>query len=496
MEKIIKSDNRNIFTALLLLAAVKIGLHMSLYGDFSFFGDEYLFISCGQRLSLGYMDHPPFVSLLARFLELFKGANLFWFRLFPAVVGGVTLFFVGVLTRIFGGSFRAVCFSAFFYLTTPVLLRVHTKLSIAVLEQFALILFFCLLAQIVKQKKMKLFMGLFLVAAFSFWIKYSIIFWLAIFFLCLLFIKDYRFFLKSGYFYYGCGLFVLLVLPNVWWQMSFDFPIFDLFRSIKLLTSESVTYLSFLGGQIVYLHPFVFLISVFGLVYFFRSEEQVFIYRIFAYMSLGVFVFLFLQKAKVYYTTALFLPLIAGGSLYLDKLLIGPRKSFVVYLLCVFLFLTSVPFALPIFPVSASLDKYDKFLPFKDMKYDYLNRQSWEKLVLSVEAVYQSLNLSEQKDAYVFCAYATAAAALEYHLENKIYNPVISSHNDFYFWYDGKCTGNIIIAVGWPYKKLKEIFSEVELVPQAESRHFKQPEIYLCRNSKYSFNEVFKSLKH
>lgn len=497
MKAFIKTKGDNIIlAALFILAAVKVILHMVFYEKFAFFGDEYLFIACGRRLSFGYMDHPPIVPLIARILMLLNCPPLFAFRLIPALIGGATLFFVGIFTRIIGGTVRAVCFAALFYLATPVLLRVHTKLSIAVFEQFALILFFCILAVIIKCKKTKMLIGLFLVAACAFLIKYSLVFWLVSFLLCVLLIKDYRFVMKNTYFYLGTVVFFGLIAPNIWWQIRFGFPIFELFKSIKLLTAGALTYLSFIAGQIIYLHPVVFLISLLGFVYFSNPKSRGYCYRIFAYMSLGVFVFLFSQKAKVYYTTALFLPLMAGGSVYLDRLITSKKKTFITYLLLIFLFLTSVPFALPFWSLSDVLARYDKILPFRDMKYDYLNRESWEKLVISVEDVYAQLNPREQKDAYIFCAYATSAAVLQYHLESKIKNSVISSHNDFYRWYNGKCTGKVVIAVGWPYAQLMQIFKEVEIVKQAESRHFNQPSLYLCRDIKYSFNEVFKSLKH
>lgn len=497
----LSNDRRKILYGVMVIAFIKVLLSLLWYDRYGLFGDEYIYIASGKRLSMGYMDHPPIVPFLATIASAIQHNSFFVLRFIAALAGGCTVILLAAFTFLIGGTRRAVILSALLYLSTPVFLRGHTKFVIEIFEHLGILMFFCVLACFLKYRKPWLLIALWVVAAIAFLIKYSMLFWLAMFFVCIICFKDYRGLWKNKCFFLGAVYFLLLITPNIWWQYTYNFPILRLFERINSLLSESMTYFSFVLGQIVYIHPFGVVIALCGLVYFVSCKSKGYSYRIFAYMSVGVFLFLFFQKAKVYYTSAVFLPLISGGAIYIDQLLVSQIKKQIAYIALGIMFFSSVFLALPVIPfeLHIKLTEYffpDNIVPLKYIANDYKDRKFWEGIVVDVSNVYQQLTEEEKKETYIFCSYYTVAAALEYYLEKYNLPPVISAHNDYILWYDGRCKGNNIISVGWSKKHLQDTYEVIEEVPQTQNRFFNNPEIYLCKNRKKEFNVLFKKLSY
>jgi 4-amino-4-deoxy-L-arabinose transferase-like glycosyltransferase len=73
----------------LLLAAVKLALHLATTGLFGygFFIDELYYLACSEHLSWGFVDMPPLFPAITALMRALLGDSLFAVRLLPALSG-------------------------------------------------------------------------------------------------------------------------------------------------------------------------------------------------------------------------------------------------------------------------------------------------------------------------------------------------------------------------------------------------------------------------
>src|SRR5688572_14999235 len=90
--------------------------HLVTAHRYGVFRDELYYVACGAHLDFGYVDHPPFVALVARLAHALFGTSLLGLRLLPALAGAATAWTAARLARELGGgryaqSLAAICVS-------------------------------------------------------------------------------------------------------------------------------------------------------------------------------------------------------------------------------------------------------------------------------------------------------------------------------------------------------------------------------------------------
>src|SRR5262245_49396891 len=87
-----------------VLPLVLLAFHLSTALRYGIFRDELYYVACGRHLGFGYVDHPPFVALVARVATALFGTSLLGLRLFPALAGAATSLVAALLARELGGG--------------------------------------------------------------------------------------------------------------------------------------------------------------------------------------------------------------------------------------------------------------------------------------------------------------------------------------------------------------------------------------------------------
>lgn len=184
--------------------------------------DEFLYLAEGQHLSWGYMGSPPFLSWLSAISDLL-GGGFFWIKFWPAMFGAMTYVLVGRMVLLFGGG-RPALLLAFLPFIFGVFLRVHFML----LPDFAGVYFETLmvygLVRTIRTGKMGglYLMGLgfglgvlsqYTVLLFSAWLSIGLL------------LSPGRKVLKNPHFYFAFLIGVLLLIPNLIWQVLHDWPL-------------------------------------------------------------------------------------------------------------------------------------------------------------------------------------------------------------------------------------------------------------------------------
>src|SRR5688572_6385855 len=77
--------------------------HLVTATRYGVFRDELYYVACGAHLDFGYVDHPPFVALVARLATELFGHSLVGLRLFAALGGAGTAWAAAGLARELGG---------------------------------------------------------------------------------------------------------------------------------------------------------------------------------------------------------------------------------------------------------------------------------------------------------------------------------------------------------------------------------------------------------
>src|SRR5215212_1073702 len=93
-------------TAVVLLAAVKLALHLAtnIFGPYGIHRDELLYLAMGRHLQLWRMDFPPLIALLAEGQRAAFGDSLLSIRLAAAVAGALVLVLAALIARELGGG--------------------------------------------------------------------------------------------------------------------------------------------------------------------------------------------------------------------------------------------------------------------------------------------------------------------------------------------------------------------------------------------------------
>jgi 4-amino-4-deoxy-L-arabinose transferase-like glycosyltransferase len=108
---------------LLLLAALKLAIHLPAIAHYGYFRDELYYIACAKHLAWGYVDQPPLsIALLAAVRGLF-GDSLIAIRLLPLLAGVATVVLAGRLARELGGGRYALGLAALAVLLVRILRR-------------------------------------------------------------------------------------------------------------------------------------------------------------------------------------------------------------------------------------------------------------------------------------------------------------------------------------------------------------------------------------
>jgi hypothetical protein len=127
------------------LAGLKLLLHLATHHRYGYERDELYFIACAKRLAWGYVDHPPFVPVIARLSGAVFDDSLLGLRLFPVLALTAALLLTGLMAHRLGGGRFAQGLAALAFLIAPIYLRFGTFLNIPSFEvlYWSLLAFLC-----------------------------------------------------------------------------------------------------------------------------------------------------------------------------------------------------------------------------------------------------------------------------------------------------------------------------------------------------------------
>ena len=506
-------------------AVFKILLHLPFLHRFGIHHDELYFLACGRHLSLGYVDHPPFVPLIARLAEELAGGGPFLLQAMrlPAVLAGAASLAMMLLLvqRLGGGSF-AQWLAGLATLAAPVFLRMNQMLNIPSFEPLvwlgvAHILVTLLLLQpsesaaklstsrLVSAPGLWLAIGA--LCGVGLWIKHSTLF-LGFGLAVAIVATPHRRHLRTPWPWLGGALALLLVSPQLAWQAANGWPTVEFLSRLNDGVMASISKLQFALGQLLYFNPVTAVVWIAGLVVCFRRPADS-VERFLGWIWIGVFGLLFLIDSKIYYTAPAYPAIFAIGAVAWERWTRAwsPKRRWLRPVLLVNLllgFVLMVPLSLPILSID-STERFIRGISFGafdnvyELTADLRGQFGWQERTEGVARVWNALDDEEREKAVLLGDWYGPAGAIDLYGPELGLPAAYSTHLSYHLWRTPPADTEIFVVAGENPDDLREFFEDVEVaetvdVPEGNPWDRNFP-ISIARRPKVNVEEVWPALR-
>lgn len=491
------------------LAAVKVAVHLASTPGYGIFRDEYYYLACARHLAWGYVDHPPLsIALLALLTGLF-GDSVWTLRIPMALLGALTVVLTGLIARRLGGGLFAVALAGLAALVAPTLLGMSAFYSMNSLDLFFWACAVYVLAGILREDRPQGWLLFGLIAGLGLMNKFSMAF-LGFGVVAGLLLTPHRKHFLDWHLYAGGAIAVVLYLPNLWWQVTHDFAMFEFMRNASSFKNAPISPLQFFLGQVLEFHPLNALLCIAGLGFAaFHPAGRA--WRFIAVAFAAIFLVFAFTNGKIYYLAPAYALAYPLGALALERFTAGrTRARAAVLCLLAGTGLILLPLALPLLPPSTTQD-YLAFVGLgprtgernaggAPLPQHLSDRFGWPEMAGFFAKAYDALPEAQRQRCQILVGNYGEAGALEYHGAALGLPMPLCAHNNYYYWGLG-ATGSdtMLVFSGIPPEKLGEYFEQVTEVgrfdhPFAMPYETDKP-LYLCEGLKQPLTDVWPQLR-
>jgi 4-amino-4-deoxy-L-arabinose transferase-like glycosyltransferase len=445
----IRTNKINWLQLLAALLAVKLAFHLWLNAQWSFHRDELLYLALGRHLDWGYASVPAGIGFWAWFSDAVLGGSVWAVRLISTLFGAATVLLTGLMAREFlpkeaSGRF-AMLLVGLAGLTCGAYLRPCMLFMPVVFDVFYWSLLCWLFLKYINTEKTSWLLWFGAAAGFGLLNKYSVLIFLFALLPGLLFTAQRRVF-SEGKLYGAAGLALLIVSPNLAWQMEHDFPLFRHFGALAETQFAHVTLGSFFSDQLRFFLP---ALPVWGCgLYFLTVEKSALPWRIFGWMYWAVLAVLLFFSAKSYYSLGAYPVLVAAGAAFLERATID-KKRWVRTALPAFMLLlglATVPAALPLLPPEreaefvknlTKMPGMEGILRWEDGRHyalpqDFADMLGWQELGEKAGEIWQSI--PEKSKAAIYAENYGQAGAVAHFGKKYGVREVLSFSDNYRYW--------------------------------------------------------------
>ena len=455
--------------------------------NYGFHRDELLHLSVSEHLDWGYMEFPPLIAAIGKVSYWLFDYSLLGTRLFPTLAGVAILIMCCLMAIEMGGQLKALLLSGICVLAFLPFYRNHTLFQPVAFDQLFWTLGFYLFIKYINSENKKFLILMGITLGLGIMNKYTMLVWAFGLFIGMFFHKKANLF-KNKWLYLSALLSLLIIIPNIIWQIQHNFPIIKHLQALNEKQLNELNPVAFGLEQLNF--PLTLIISLFGLVAFI-ADKHLKNYRSVGIAAIVIFSTMWILNAKAYYVFAIYPVLFAGGAVKIESLF--PKKPVWVYVIAIVTLASSIyfiPEATPILPI-------EEYVEYKDLEEknsrveltsDYADMFGWKEQVKLVDSVYQTLSSQEKSNCVLWAENYGEAGALK--ILGKKYdlpNP-ISRHGSFWMWSYGNKNADVWISLGNEKPSVEHVFAEVELVKIITHRYAIGEEneipLYVCRKPK------------
>jgi 4-amino-4-deoxy-L-arabinose transferase-like glycosyltransferase len=423
---------------LVALAGVSFVGHMLVAGNYGYFRDEFYYIADGHHLQAGYVDQPLLMGWLAALLRVTIGDGLVAIHIIPALACAALIVVTGLMARELGGGRMAQIVAGVATLCTVIFMATGSLFSMDVLDQLWWALASFVVLRLLRRDAPRLWLLFGLVAAIALLTKLTILFFGLALGVALLVTPERRY-LRTPWPWLAAGIAFLGLLPYLIWNAVNGWPTVEFWHHYGGVGSGP---LAFLAAQVGLMNPIAVPLAAAGLVFYFRKTGAR--YRLLGWTFVFVWLVLTVLGAKSYFLAPAYPIVFAAGAVAFERVqprrwLAWVRPAYVALLVLAGALLA--PDVMPILPPATTVRVYGSML--------LADRFGWDSLTDTVEQVYAELPAAQRAQACVLTSNYGEAGALSLLAAPGRLPPIISGHNNYYLWGPGRCTGRVLIAVGY-----------------------------------------------
>jgi Dolichyl-phosphate-mannose-protein mannosyltransferase len=380
-------------TAILLgIAAAVALLHLLTNNRYGFHRDELQFLSDALHLDWGFVAYPPFTPFVEHIgLSLF-GLSMVGLRLFAVLAQATVIVVAGLMAKELGGARLSQVTAALAVAFSPLPLFSGTEFQYTSFDLLWWVLIAYFTVRLLKSENPRWWLAIGAAVGFGLLTKYSIVFYIAGILLGVV-LTPARRFLRSGWFWAGIALALLIFLPNFLWLVRHDFISYRFLQHIHARDVGEGRAAGFLKGQFLICANLAAAPLWFaGLIGFLRNRR----YRMIAFMYLVPLAIFYFAKGRHYYMAPAYPMLLAMGSVlaerWLTSLPLWGRRTVQVAYFTAFAFVSAYICAV-ILPIASSGPLKEFALEHNS---DLREEIGWNELVHTVAQIRDSLPPDEQ----------------------------------------------------------------------------------------------------
>jgi hypothetical protein len=485
---------------ILAISVAKLLFHCYFNNRYGYFRDEFDYMACGDHLAWGYVDQPPLIPFLIHVCRAALGDSLRSIRFLPAVASSLLVLQTAVIARELGGRRFAMVLSAIAIVIAPQYLSNGGLLGTNCLEPNLWMgcAYFAILA--IKHSDPRKWLWFGIIAGLGMEEKYSIALFAFGVVVGLLLTEQRRVFLNKWIWLGGLAAF-LIFLPNLLWNLHYDWPFLQLMRAIKAEGRDVVLPpFQYFFQQTLLVHPFTAPIWITGLIAFFLSPRLK-IYRPLAWSYVVCYTVFFVLHGKNYYLAPIYPMLLAAGALVIDAATSRPLWRWVRPATIVLLLAGGAYFAPVVVPV-LSPDRFIAYMRYLPMKLPvmehsharailpqwYSDQFGWEEIVAETAEAYNRLTPAERGDCGIFAQDYGQAGAIDFLGRRYGLPRALSGHQTYFLWgprgYNGRC----MIVLDDNKETLETFWEHVEYAGTSAENPYaleQRIDVFICRGSKF-----------
>jgi Dolichyl-phosphate-mannose-protein mannosyltransferase len=498
------------------IALAKFALHIYFNNRYGYFRDEFDYMSCGDHLQWGYVDQPPLIPFLTHLSRAVLGDSLRAIRFLPALASSLLVVQAAATARQLGGRRFALILTALCVALAPQYLSNGGLLATNYLEPNLWLgcAEFVILA--IKRNDPRYWIGFGIVAGLGMEEKYTIaVFGLGVV-VGLLFTQQRRTFLNPWIWLGGLAAFVIF-LPNLLWNLHYDWPFLQLIRAIRAEGRDVVLGpFQFFFQQLLIVNPLagpVWLAGLFAL-FFWRPLRS---YRVLGWSYIVSYVVIFLQHGKNYYLAPIYPMLFAAGAVAIDSALDSRKDSsfgrtWLKPVIAVVLLVNGIYLIAIVVPV-LSPDRflaYAKTLPFKlpvnehsharaALPQWYADQFGWKEIADATALAWSRIPQAERADCGIFAQDYGQAGAIDFFGRREGLPGAMSGDRTYWIWGPRGYSGNCMIVLDDRKEVLERYWNQVEFVGRSAPSEWaleQQIPVFICKGKKFdSWANVWPHLK-
>jgi 4-amino-4-deoxy-L-arabinose transferase-like glycosyltransferase len=488
---------------LVLLAVALLLFHQFTNHQYGFHRDELGLLDDARYLDWGYVSYPPLTPLIARVAMEWFGTSLVTIRFFSALAQAVAMVLTGLMARELGGGRWAQVVAAIAMAAAPISMLMGAMFQYVSFDYLWWVLTAYFLIRLLKSDNPRWWLAIGATLGVGMMTKYTIAFLVAGVAGGVL-LTPARRYLRSPWLWAGAGLSLLIILPNLLWQIQHDFISLDFLNSIHARDVRIGRTSGYLPEQLyVTTSTLTIPLWVTGLIYYFFLPEGK-RYRPLGWVFVISFLLFLVMQGRSYYIAAAYPMLLAAGAVVWERWLaarpVGQARwgRGVIGIALGLSLVSSVLLMTPVAPVNSAL--WDVTSTVHD---NFREQIGWSELVETVAQIYNELPEEERVETRILTGNYGEAGAINLYGPDYELPEAISGVNTLWLRGYGDPAPTQVIVLGYLQEEAEEFFATCTHIGRVTNRYSVEneettnhPDIWLCREPRLPWPELWPQLQH